>query len=165
MELKNNGNVVVKKMNRTTKSRIEKKMEVYSYLVELVNDNKKLPNLTNISMRLGFSISTMQNVLKQLDKENKVIYRKGKILMVNIPSVKSTTGKETKYVKQEEKATKTVNTVKRSCSKEKYDLAVKKVISEYIINSNVTTRDDIVSYIDAIVSITDKVKNKLFEEE
>lgn len=144
----------MKKSIRTTQSREEKKEMVYNYLCLLEMEGRKIPNLTGLSKIINnMHITTLMDILKTLDKEHKIIYHKGKILTVNITELKA----ETPEPVEEEKD-------KKTSLETKFDLAVKDVIAEYITNANITTRDEIIGYVDAIVKITDKVKNKIFKE-
>lgn len=174
--------VKVTKMPKTTKSRIEKKNRVYNYLVELAKENKPIPNLTGLGVAFNdMHLTTLMTVLKELDKDEKIIYRKGRIIAVNVPSVRSTKEKEIKYAKQEEtyKDVKVTDDVIEEpyveCKgetdmmsdiqldfKDKYDRAVKDLIAEYILNADITSKEDIITYVETLMKITDKLKEKLF---
>lgn len=210
--------LVVKKIPRSTKSRLEKRERVFNYLCELVNSNQKIPNLTILSKHFtDMHMTTLMDILKQLDLENKVIYKHGQVIAVNVPSVKGDRERELKYnngtINEEEdkgendtmeittyeppkekidtskyiplcstqelqvtgeidtnvlkdafsfRATEPTKVSIVSIDTSKYDKAVKDLVAEYILNANITTREEIVEYVDSIMKITDKLKDKLY---
>lgn len=178
---KNNKGVTVKDIKRTTCTRIEKVNRVYKYLVALVNEGKTIPNLSTLhnTAFTDMHTTTLMEVLKDLDRENKIIYQRGNILGVNVPSVRGDREKEYKANKQEqleinipvkEVSTKFVDYVEITKEEaddaftlEYYDKAVKEVIADYILNANITTSEEIIEYVNAITKITDKIKNKLMK--
>lgn len=181
--IKGNEGLVVKKMNKTTKSRIEKKKKVYDYLVGLAKEDKNIPCLSRLhDVFNDMHVSNLAYVLQSLHDDNKIIYKRGKIIAVNIPSVKSTTGKEIKYVKQQEDTvepqvvetvepvetqepeSEVIEPITNNIGIDDFDKNVKDLIADYILNADITTKEDIISYVNAIMNITDKLKKKLFEE-
>lgn len=188
----------VKRLPRNTQTKLQKQNDVYSYLCELTNKGVQIPCLTDL-YKMKFEnqmhITTLMEILKQLDRDDKIIYKKGKILAVYIKdlSKEKDTGKTLKYnngsndiIYYEEPITESVeqlDDIKIPNDRykyvpikpmedqmsdvqldltEKYDKAVKELIAEYIMNANITTRDEIMEYVDAILKITDKLRNKLF---
>ena len=183
-------------MSKTTKSRIEKKERVYKYLCELVNNNQKIPCLSYLSEHFtDMHLTTLMAVLKDLDKDNKIIFKRGQVIAVNVPDVKADKQKVLKYnsgeADPEEKGFKPLCSTKKisvqgtldldnientfsftpveapkvnlvSIDTSKYDKAVKDLIAEYILNANISTREEIVEYVDSIMKITDKLKDKLY---
>lgn len=144
-----------KRVVNTTQSRIEKKQRVYNYLVNLIREGKSLPNLTGLSrVFTDMHTSTMMSVLQALDKDKKLIYHKGKVIAVNVPEEEKITVNKAEIS----------HTVEETSYESKFDKAVKEVVADYILNANISTRDEIIGYVDAIVKITDKVKEKLFKE-
>ena len=167
-----NEGLKVSVMNRTTKSRIDKKNRVYKYLVELSKEDKPIPNLSQLHKDAftDMHVSTLMKILVELHKDNKIIYSNGKILGVNVPSAKSSTGKEYKFNKPTEETTEIVETTEENYDNDintftmvDYDKAVKNLIAEYILNADITSKEDILRYINGIMNITDKIRNKLNE--
>jgi len=206
---RNNEGLTVKKLPRSTYSRQQKKIRVYNYLVDLVNQGKKIPCLSYLSKDFtDMHLTTLMEVLKQLDKENKIIYKRGQVVAVNVPNVIGNREKTLKYnngenIKEEKKEENDTMELREQtgfvplCSTQemqvtgeidtnvlkdtfsfrstepakvsivsidtsKFDKAVKDLIAEYILNANITTREEIVEYVDSIMKITDKLKNKLY---
>lgn len=167
------------KGNRTTLSRKIKQDKVYEYLVGLAKEGKDFPNLTNL-YRTRFHddmhLTNLMEVLQQLNLQGKIIYRKGKILAVSIPKANETRERAFKFAdnaqSREEKRQRkyALNNVKNIKSvknvnelfDERYNQAVKQLIADYILKANITTRDEIVEYIDSLFKITDRLKDKLF---
>ncbi len=165
------------KGERTTLSRKIKQDKVYSYLVGLANSNKELPNLTTLyrtKFKDDMHLTNLMEVLQQLNIQGKIIYRKGKILAVSVPKVNAPKERAFKFDNKEKKyGLNNVKPVslqidaiedetKDETFEERYAIAVKQLIADYILNSNVTTRDEIVEYIDSLFKITDKLKDKMF---
>lgn len=175
--LDGNEGLKVSYMNRTTKNRIEKKKRVYDYLCELVRNNQPIPNLSQLHKDgfIDMHVSTLMKILVELHKDNKIIYSKGKILGVNVPSAKSSTGKEYKFNKPTEETTEIVEETTENVETTEenydndiniftmvdYDKAVKDLIAEYILNADITSKEDILRYINGIMNITDKIRDKL----
>lgn len=170
----NNEGVKVKKVARSTQSRLEKKERVYAYLCELAKENKPIPCLSDMHKDFtDMHVSNLMDILKVLDEEDKIIYKRGQVLAVNYRDVKSNTGKTLKYVKQgqleipvqeEQKEIKeeVVSDISLDIQTQNYDKAVKELIADYILNADITTREEIMAYIDALLKITNKLKEKLF---
>ena len=176
--------LIVKTIPRTTHNREIKKQEVYNYLCELVKNNQDIPCLTEMHkdrFENDMHITTLMEVLKQLDKEDKIIYRRGKIMAVYVKDLtkEKDTGKTLKYVKQEEPVEEEImeepevieepeeieeptECVMEITDSEKFDKAVKELVVDYLNNADITTREEVVSYVDALYKITDKLKDKLY---
>lgn len=167
------------KGERTTLSRKIKQDKVYSYLVGLVNSNKELPNLSTLyrtAFKDDMHLTNLMEVLQQLNLQGKIIYRKGKILAVSVPKVNAPKERAFKFddnalsreeQRQREYALNNVKNIKPvknidEVFDERYNQAVKQLIADYILKANITTRDEIVEYIDSLFKITDKLKDKMF---
>lgn len=164
----------VSKLSNRSLVRVQKKQKVYDYLVEKTKKDEPIPMLSTMATNFeDITLSYLSKILKELDKESKIIYRQGKVVAVNTPNIKTDGGKSIKYVKTEEptyfeedmpKAEPTFKEVK-SVSKEDYNRAVKNLIASYILNADISTRDEIMSYVDSLMKITDKLSLELFKGE
>lgn len=191
----------VKTIPRTTQNKELKKAEVYNYLCELINKNSSIPNLTDLhKMRFEneMHVTTLRDILIELDSEDKIIYRKGKVVAVYVKDLtkEKDTGKTLKNVPTQESLPieenacinipeeeytpkhyiEAFNPLLEPTSEpeeevmsdvqldltEKYDKAVKELIADYILNADIHTRDEIIEYIDALLKITNKLREKLF---
>jgi len=176
----------VKTIPRTTQGREQKKQEVYNYLCELAKNNQDIPCLTEMHKNRfenDMHITTLMEILKQLDIEDKIIYRKGKVMAVYVKdlSKEKENGKTLVNVStqekidldnvveeepieetEEERVEENMSDLQLETQIQNYDKAVKELIADYIMNADITTRDEIVEYVDAILKITDKLKTKLF---
>lgn len=189
----------VYKIPKSTQTRNEKIQKIYDYLSDLASKDKPLPCLSELTKKLNIGhVSTVMEILKQMDRDNKIIYQHGKIIAVNVPDVKAEKEKRLVYTKQEkQEPTVTVdNTYEVSTTgtdteihitglpvffeepieepkieetpsiiitdTEIYDKAVKDLVADYIINAAITTREEVLEYVDAIYKITDKLKDKLY---
>ena len=241
-DLGNNGNgfrakqvegLKVKKMGNNMLKKLQKKANIYGHLQTLTKEGYAIPPMKKLMKELKelYGITDCQGnickLLQELDQEDKIIYKNGKVLAVNVKDIKSDTGKTLTYVKQEKtkepsvlvqsdalqstvdptiiaKAfniptfTETDNYIafegsltnkpvdsnelvldnvniigvpKQEISMsdlqletqiQNFDKAVKELVADYITNANISTRDEMVEYIDAIFKITDKLKNKLY---
>lgn len=214
--LGNNGNGIrakqveglkVTKMGNNRLKKLQKKANIYGHLQTLTKEGNAIPPIKELMKELkelyGITDSSVNvcKLLQELDREDKIIYRNGKVLAVNVKDVKSDTGKTLKYVKQENKepgvlvqddalqsaaniANKPIDSnelvldnvniigmpkqeismsdLQLETQIQNYDKAVKELVADYITNANISTRDEMVEYIDAIFKITDKLKNKLY---
>lgn len=170
-----------------------REQKLYSYLCGLANANKPLPSLSEIMKKPQFKntihISTMSNMLTSLANQKKIVYKKGKVVGVYVRNREELKGSETMDEKHtnwyEDKCShnETAQPVEHHIEAfnpslelkieetpsimitdtERYDKAVKDLIAEYITNADITTRDEILSYVDAIMKITDKLRDKLWK--
>lgn len=164
---------------RTTLSRKIKQDKVYNYLVDLVNSNKELPNLSTLyrtKFKDDMHLTNLMEVLQQLNLQGKIIYRKGKILAVSVPKVNAPKERTFKFddnaqsreeQRQYKNALNNVKNIKPAKNidelfDERYNQAVKQLIADYILKSNITTRDEMVEYINSLFKITDRLKDKMF---
>ena len=162
--------VIVKKERFTVKERKERVKRVYNYLCDLANSNSKLPRLDDLHKVFNDrSKSNLCAILKQLDKENKIIYKSGKVIAVNVPNARGVKEKSYKFDNVSLNQTvpgkleiKGTPIQLMQIDTTKFDKVVKDIIADTIKNADVLKRDDIVKEIDTIMSITDKLKKKLF---
>ena len=160
-------------------SRSEKKERVYNYLVELVNNGKSLPCLSKLSEKItDMHMTTLMDVLKTLDKEKKIIYKKGKILAVSVPDVRGVRERSFKFnnekpiVEEPVVEEPTLFEDYANISKEEgedmftldyFDKAVKMTISDFILNANINTSEEIIEYVNTITKIADRIRKNLHE--
>lgn len=92
----------VYKIPKSTQTRNEKIKKIYDYLSDLASKDKQLPCLSELAKKLNVGhVSTVMEILKQMDRDNKIIYQHGKILAVNVPDVKADKEKRLVYAKTE----------------------------------------------------------------
>ena len=172
-------------MGNNRLKKLQKKTNIYGHLQTLVKEGHTIPPMKELMKELKelYGITDCQGnickLLQELDQEDKIIYKNGKVLAVNLKDVKSDTGKTLKYVKQEEPVEEEImeepeeieepelieeptECVMEITDSEKFDKAVKELVVDYLNNADITTREEVVSYVDALYKITDKLKEKLY---
>lgn len=129
------------------------------YLVAKVKNNETIPNLTQMGIELAISRQTLSACLIRLANKGKIKYRKGQVLMVQIPQANAQFERTFKTVKQEEK-------MSTSELKQRYDEIVKEIITNFIkaIPSEELNAESIMQYSTSILNITNNIKEKLFKE-
>lgn len=180
-----NKGLKVRRMGNNRLKKLQKKANIYGYLQTLTKEGNAIPPMKELMRELKelYGITDCQGnickLLQELEQEDKIIYKNGKVLAVNLKDVKSDTGKTLKYVKQEEPVEEEImeepevleepelieeptECVMEITDSEKFDKAVKELVVDYLNNADITTREEVVSYVDALYKITDKLKDKLY---
>lgn len=140
----------------TTKS-IKKQRLIYNYCKTKI-ENGETFKLKDIVNDLNISKSSTIEYLQEISRRNKkFVYQNGNVVIVGLGT---NMANNVALFKQENVKSVT----KCDINIEKYDKNVKDIIADYILNSNVKTREEIVNYVNAIMNITDKLREKLLKE-
>ena len=107
----------------------------------------------DISSDLDIPYSSLRDTFLILQSQKKLSYSRGKVTLLKI--AEGTIEKDTfKQVQTQGKLT-------YNEFLEKYDNAVKDIISDLIRNSTANSKDEFIKYIESITNITDTLRNKL----
>lgn len=130
---------------------------VLKYLSDKVRNNEKLPCLEDMAKDLGFNYFTLAGVLKRLNEQEKIVYKRGKVSSVRVVDIKG--HNVIKKVEQHE-SKYTFNELK-----EKYDNCVKDVICEFIknVDSSAFNKETLNNILTNVTTITDKIKERMFK--
>ena len=141
----------------TTKS-LKKQKLIFNYCKTKI-ENGETFKLKDIANDLNMSRSSTTEYLQEIARRNKkFVYQNGNIIIVGIGTnmANNVTINKQENVK---------NVTKCDINIEKYDKDVKDVIADYILYANITKREEIVNYVNAIMNITDKLREKLLKED
>lgn len=135
------------------------KNEVYvlKVLNEKIRNREKLPCISDFAKELKMPYSTLACILIRLNNQEKIVYKRGKILSVKVVDIKG--NNIIKKVEQHE------NKYSVNELKEKYDNCVKEVVCDYIknIDSSAFNKETLNNILTNVTTITDKIKEKMFK--
>ena len=140
----------------TTKS-LKKLKLIFNYCKTKI-ENGETFQIKDIANDLNISRSSTVEYLQVIARRNKkFVYQNGNIVIVGLGSnvANNVTLNEQENVK---------SVTKCDINIEMYDKYVKDVIADYILYANIKTREEIVNYVNALMNITDKLREKLLKE-
>ena len=138
----------------TNPKTLERANKVYNYLLDKVKAGKKIPCMYDIADDLSIPYSSLRDMFLVLQTQKKLTYTRGKVTLLKV--AEGTIEKEMVY-----KEVKTQGKLTENEFLERYDKAVKEIISDLIRNSTANNKDEFIKYIESITNVTDALRNKL----